>query len=772
MTPDPSAPCPPRRATAAEADRGVARHTCLGLAGALALLVAFGIADSRLHPEAIGALAILKLVQLAIVGVGAWALGAGTSRRGPRLVAVAALCALYATTALTGALRGDPVTTAVLLLSGVMISATAVPWGGGAQAVTVLAAAAALLATIAATPGGGAAFAGSLDLALAFAFPASVAIAHGHARRRRKRVHVTAILAGQTEILERITSGAPLDVILANLVTMVEQHADGMLCSILLLDGDRLHYGVGPHLPPAYRDATHGIRIGPMAGSCGTAAYLRVPVIVSDIASDPRWKEFRDIALAHDLRACWSAPILGSDRACLGTLAMYYREPRPPDANDLELIESAAHLAGVAIERQRNEEALAASRRLLEEESHVARALVQAGQVMLASRTTPIVLERLARLVTELLGCDCADTVVRLDGSDDTYVTGSADGYPAEQHESLRRLRMDRETIAGLVDALATRGLVQIRTADVDDGTTALLRAYGITSSLYVALRPGDATIGFFSAAYRGRDRRFTERQQRIAIGIAQLASMALDNARLVEEARRASQLKTEFVSTMSHELRTPLSVVIGYTDMLVDNVAPDERAGILAKIRASSVELLEMIETTLNLNRLEAGHDPPHFEPLSLRTLLDELAGEFAALPRAREVSVRWEAPPPLVIRSDRRKLRIVLKNLVGNALKFTPVGEVAIRGAASAGTCRITVEDTGVGIAPEQLPVIFEMFRQGDSSDARSYGGVGLGLYIVRRLVTQLGGDVTVESEPGRGTTFTVAVPLVDDEALRASA
>jgi signal transduction histidine kinase len=246
---------------------------------------------------------------------------------------------------------------------------------------------------------------------------------------------------------------------------------------------------------------------------------------------------------------------------------------------------------------------------------------------------------------------------------------------------------------------------------------------------------------------------------------------MALENAFLVEEARRASQLKTEFVSTMSHELRTPLSVIIGYTDMLVDDPVYEERASILAKIRASSVELLEMIQTTLDLNRLEAGNDLPHFERLSVHALLDELAGEFAALPRHEGVAVRWE-PAALAVRSDRRKLRIVLKNLVGNALKFTPRGEVVVRCAVIDGTCAITVQDSGVGIAPEQLPVIFDMFRQGDSSDARSYGGVGLGLYIVRRLLTQLGGEVAVTSQRGYGTTFTATVPLADDDTLRASA
>jgi len=172
-----------------------------------------------------------------------------------------------------------------------------------------------------------------------------------------------------------------------------------------------------------------------------------------------------------------------------------------------------------------------------------------------------------------------------------------------------------------------------------------------------------------------------------------------------------------------------------------------------------------------LRLRRREAGHDVPHFERLSVRAVFDQLAEEFSALPRHDGVVLRWE-PAAVTIRSDRRKLRIVLKNLVGNALKFTSRGDVVVRCEVRNDMCAVSVEDTGVGIAPEQVPVIFDMFRQGDSSDNRSHGGIGLGLYIVRRLLSQLGGDVTVTSERARGSTFTITVPLAPPEDLRASA
>src|SRR3990172_3635766 len=157
-----------------------------------------------------------------------------------------------------------------------------------------------------------------------------------------------------------VARGAPLPEVLEALALNVELQANGMLCSILLLDqgGTNLRHGAAPTLPDAYNQAVDGIAIGPKVGSCGTAAYLKKPVIVSDIASDPLWAGFRDIALSHGLPACWSTPIIASSGAVLGTMALYYREPREPNAQDLELIERVTHIAGIAIDRRLADEAL------------------------------------------------------------------------------------------------------------------------------------------------------------------------------------------------------------------------------------------------------------------------------------------------------------------------------------------------------------------------------------------------------------------------------
>ncbi|MBN8964902.1 MAG: GAF domain-containing protein, partial [Rhizobiales bacterium] len=169
---------------------------------------------------------------------------------------------------------------------------------------------------------------------------------------------ISELLVRERDILTRIAAGGPLEDILRDLVLMVEQPSHGeMLASVLFLspDGKHLLEGAAPSLPKEYNAAIHGAEIGPRAGSCGTAAYFGEPVIVSDVTISPLWENFRDIALKHNLRACWSIPIKAADGSVLGTFANYYREPKEPTGRDMEVISMVARTTGIAIERHRNE---------------------------------------------------------------------------------------------------------------------------------------------------------------------------------------------------------------------------------------------------------------------------------------------------------------------------------------------------------------------------------------------------------------------------------
>jgi signal transduction histidine kinase len=215
----------------------------------------------------------------------------------------------------------------------------------------------------------------------------------------------------------------------------------------------------------------------------------------------------------------------------------------------------------------------------------------------------------------------------------------------------------------------------------------------------------------------------------------------------------------------MSHELRTPLNVIMGYGDLLREgefgSISSEQRE-ILQRIDTSARQLLELINATLDLSRLEGGKFILERAPVSVDDVVGAVDAETRDLQQKPGVSVTWHVAPRLPrVYTDPLKLKVVLKNLVANALKFTEHGDVAIRAVRRAGGVEIAVSDTGIGIPPDTQAIIFEPFRQAERSMTRRYGGVGLGLYIARRLVDLLGGTISVESDVGRGSTFRVRLP-----------
>ena len=169
-----------------------------------------------------------------------------------------------------------------------------------------------------------------------------------------------AFRAGQRKVLEMISANAPLGEILKSLVLLIEAQSPEMLCSVLLLsdDGNHIRHGAAPNLPEQYVKAVDGAPIGPKHGSCGTAMYRGKPVIVTDINTDPLWEDYRELAAGTGLRACWSTPIMSGRGKVLGSFAMYYHQPRIPTGDEARLTVVATHIAGIAIEHQRDREAL------------------------------------------------------------------------------------------------------------------------------------------------------------------------------------------------------------------------------------------------------------------------------------------------------------------------------------------------------------------------------------------------------------------------------
>jgi PAS domain S-box-containing protein len=229
----------------------------------------------------------------------------------------------------------------------------------------------------------------------------------------------------------------------------------------------------------------------------------------------------------------------------------------------------------------------------------------------------------------------------------------------------------------------------------------------------------------------------------------------------------QASALKSQFLANMSHEFRTPLNAILGYTHMLLNGVtgtvSETQRKG-LARIDSNSRHLLALINDILDITRIEAGRMPLNITTFAVPDLIDEVMSELEPIIKRSNLTMSARAGSKLpMLRSDRQKVKQIVLNLLSNALKFTPEGSVTIA-ARYDGRSRmvcIAVRDTGVGIPSEDQAKVFEDFRQLDSSPARGYGGTGLGLSICRRLAEMLEGDIELESETGRGSTFVLCIP-----------
>jgi signal transduction histidine kinase len=276
-------------------------------------------------------------------------------------------------------------------------------------------------------------------------------------------------------------------------------------------------------------------------------------------------------------------------------------------------------------------------------------------------------------------------------------------------------------------------------------------------------------------AIYRRDVRPFTEKQIELVQTFADQAVIAIENVRLFEEIQDknrqlelASQNKSQFVSSMSHELRTPLNAIIGLTEMMVTNAArfgTEKALEPLKRVNAAGNHLLGLINQVLDLSKIEAGKLELNPETVNLSPLIDEVIGTAGQLAEKNNNRLVVEAEQNLgAVTVDPMRLRQILLNLLSNACKFTRQGEVKLKAGrvANGGDwVELAVSDTGIGMTSEQQAKLFAEFTQADSLTARKFGGTGLGLAISRRLARMMGGDVTVASEMGKGSVFTVRLP-----------
>ncbi|MBI3784328.1 MAG: GAF domain-containing protein [Deltaproteobacteria bacterium] len=464
-----------------------------------------------------------------------------------------------------------------------------------------------------------------------------------------------------------------------------------------------------------------------------------------------------ELARGIDIRSLLAVP-LRSSGATLGLLAFIHcHDPQyfVGEVCDRALIFAAQ--TAVAIES-----ALARDRE--EEEGQVSAALLHVARAIRESLKEAEVVSQIAGSARSVLGCDW--TFVSLwEDERKLFRVVATEGFTPEASEEMQLVEFHLKDFPETQELRADQ---PVEYPEPPAHAAMLFERWGGSSMLTQPISRGGAMIGTLAAGYRKRRGAFPARERRIIEGIAAQAAVALDNARLVEDLRRANDMKSEFLGTMSHELRTPLAAIIGYADLMREGVMgplQPQQDQVLDRMLINGRSLLDLINTTLDVNRLESGRVAVEVSSFALNDLFTELRMELTARPSKEVVPVIWPVlQRPIVVRTDRGKLKVILRNLLENALKFTAEGSVSVSVSPGSSEQRVqlAVSDTGIGIPPQEQKVIFEMFRQVEGARDRSRSGVGLGLYLVRRYAQLLGGEVAVESSPGLGSKFKLDIPI----------
>jgi PAS domain S-box-containing protein len=400
--------------------------------------------------------------------------------------------------------------------------------------------------------------------------------------------------------------------------------------------------------------------------------------------------------------------------------------------------------------------------------------LADAGAVLAASLDYESTIRSLCHLVVPSLADACIVDILEEDQRMRRLETANVLPEKEELAREVRRrfpLTIDaKHPIAEVIRSGKARLISEVddtllRDIAQDEEHLDVLRRLDYRSAMIAPLLASGRIMGALSFFLSESTRRYDGRDLALAEEIARRAATSIEHARLYESALVASQAKSDFLAVMSHELRTPLTTIMGYTDLLLSGLAEPlaERGELyVQRVRAAAWHLFGLIEQILIYARLEVGREEIHIERLALGDLLRDAAALIEPVAAERGIGFHVEVPePPVAIETDMTKVRQILLNLLGNAVKFTDAGEVILSGGQAVGGVIITVRDTGIGIAPEYFDKVFDPFWQVDQSSTRRVGGTGLGLSVSRRLARLLGGDVTVASTQGEGTTFSVRLP-----------